>query len=208
MRILFLLLFVAALNTASGQTRFGLEAGANFAQVGFDRHNGKWGPHAGLFAQLPGKGRFSFRTGIQYSLKGLEEKDFYAGKGNLLRYDFHYLSVPLTASYKLSNRISLSFGPVVNYLLASRVTQGGKPLDLSQDGDDGFPDWDLGLQMGLSYTFKNGFGLYTRYERGFANMGNTILMNDAGASVRHVSSGSNRTWQLGASYLFPMRRGQ
>src|SRR5690606_9193008 len=163
MRIVFLFLFLACLHPLASQVRLGVEAGANRADISSWQDARRWGPHAGVFAQFPERGRFSLRTGLQYSLKGLEQDELYVRKDFLIKYDFHYLSAPVTASYRLFDEFRLTLGPVFSYLLSSRVTVGGTPVDLAQGGNSGFRDWDIGLQVGMSYNFSPGIGLYVRY---------------------------------------------
>jgi len=199
MRITLTLILMCCLAGVYGQSSFGLEAGLNHARNFYQNESGRLGFHAGVYKDLPATGKLSLRTGLHYSLKGTRVDAFFLPQGGSMFLELHYLSVPLTGMYKFSDKLSMSFGPVASYLLASRISQGGVVLSPRPGDDDGFANWDIGMQVGLHLKLKGGTGVYARYEHGLVRTNQLYFTNGEGQLIFGSSNAHNRVFQVGLS---------
>jgi hypothetical protein len=75
------------------------------------------------------------------------------------KYSYSYLSAPILAQYNLTEELTLSAGPEVNYLLKSKVKSamnyGGETHESEEDITKSSVKLGVGVQLGLKYEFPD-----------------------------------------------------
>lgn len=183
--LLVLLLFAAT--TSFAQTRFGITAGVNLANiVGSDAGDDnamKIGVHGGLIVDLGITDNFIIEPGVLYSMKGSQSKDDSEIKLNL-----NYIEIPILAKYKLESGLNFFLGPYVGFLMSATGEPGGV------DFKDAVESTDFGLKVGIGYELESGLGFNAHYEMGLAKISKEIL------GVQ--PSTNNAVIGVGISYMF------
>src|SRR5690606_10250694 len=160
------LLVLCAGRLATAQAVFGVQAGANYSFMGYADEQAAIGAHAGLFAEWTLAGNVFLRPGLQYSRKGTRPEGFI--QDNTLDFRLDYLTAPILLGYRIGERFHVDFGAAVSYLLKGKVASDGDDLG----GEEGFDDWDVGLQAGLGYRITDALSLRAGYEHGLVDMTN------------------------------------
>lgn len=194
-KTIFTLALVAGLSGAAqaqrGNVSLGLKAGASYSTlVGPQSGNpdGRFGFHAGGFANISITNLFAFQPEILYSQKGAK---FPAVADAGPR--FAYLDVPLAFHVNV-NGLFFEAGPQVGFLLSAKQEFGPVATDIKATTNA----VDFGYLAGLGYQRKSGPGIGLRYNGGFANtpkeqtVGNVTVQN----KVR------NSAFQLYLTYSF------
>lgn len=224
---LFYLLFSAQL-AFSQSIRFGVKAGANYADINGkalddNAHRYKLGWHAGLVANLqyPGNTWFSVQSELLYSRKGYEntgrETEISDGQGNLLYraqnggfVRLNYLELPVLLNFR-SGIIVFEFGPQLSYLVGYRndafLRQEfvNSTVVITDDNDRRFAEdrlrkLDIGLATGFRLETENGVGMGLRFNQGLLKLDNG---DSAGRNEARAPQGHNQVFQLYASFLLP-----
>jgi opacity protein-like surface antigen len=196
MRIILFMLILCAGRMATAQATFGVQAGANYSFMGYAEEQGAFGAHAGVFAEWSLAGDLFLRPGLQYSRKGTRLDGFV--QNNTLDFKLDYLTAPILLGYRIGERFHVDLGPAVSYLLKGRVASDGEDLG----GEEGFDDWDVGLQAGLGYRITDALSIRAGYEHGLVNMTNIQFTDENGQSLGGIDEGKNRVVQLGMSWTF------
>lgn len=84
-------------------------------------------------------------------------------------YSYSYLSLPILAQYNITDDLTVSAGPEVNYLLKSKVkssmSYGGMSHDSEEDLTDNSVKVGLGVQVGMKYQIPDSkFGVSVTYD--------------------------------------------
>lgn len=85
------------------------------------------------------------------------------------KYSYSYLSMPILAQYNITDDLTVSAGPEVNYLLKSKVKSsmnyGGMSHDSEEDLTDNSVKVGLGVQVGMKYQIPDSkFGVSVTYD--------------------------------------------
>lgn len=151
--ILSVLLFLLANTTVSSQINFGLNAGLNLSSLSSDSNYDRWdygmGFRIGGIAEKT-FGKFGLRLETDYSF--VEVKGDFHDKIQL-----HYISIPLTLTYKPIDWLKLYVGPELNVLLNQRG-----PKYHGTFGDDDFENFDYGAHIALEFRITERLGIYGR----------------------------------------------
>lgn len=191
-----LLLFAAfagfAFTTSQAQEmRFGVKAGANFANMtikedGFSiKPESRTAFHIGALVEFPISDAFYIQPEILYNSVGSKvnfSESFMGMEINsesTLKLD--YISIPIMAKYYFMEGFSLEAGPQIGFLMSakndySNVVSGmGMGMDQNESGTEdikeGFKAIDLGLGIGASYRLDMGLFFSARYVLGLSNIG-------------------------------------
>ena len=116
-----IMLFSIATVVQAQSIRFGIKAGANFANQNGDdvpdvSKEGITSYHAGLVSEIKLMDRFAIQPELLYSTQGASYK--YAGEE--FKNELGYLSIPVLAKIYLSESLSLELGPQASFLLKDR----------------------------------------------------------------------------------------
>src|SRR5258708_5564415 len=125
-KALFLFLCASSLVISQAQTRFGIQAGANFANLtGSDVTGAKMKVdfNAGAFANIPLSSMFSFNPEVLYSGQGAK---FDGGKINL-----NYINVPVLIQYNNPSGFFAETGPQIGFIMSAKEkADGGGTTDI------------------------------------------------------------------------------
>lgn len=195
-KIIVLLFFAFAMQTATAQIQYGIKAGINynnngdatFSTAGSDLIDGaksKSGWHAGLWlrAKLPILGLY-----IRPELIYTQVKSEYLYKGTTTDYDFKKIDVPVLVGTKFLGFANAFIGPSFQYIIDS-------DFQFSNLSTDDFSKFSVGMQMGFGVEFGS-LGVDVRWERGLSSTEANFVDNNTNITV------DNRTNQIifGISY--------
>jgi hypothetical protein len=164
--LLVLLLFAAT--TSFAQTRFGIVAGLNLANItgsdAGDNNAMKMGVHGGIVVDLGVTDNFIIEPGVLFSMKGTQDADESDFKTNL-----NYIDIPILAKYKLESGLNFFLGPYIGILMSA--TAGPDDDDIKEF----LETTDIGLKLGLGYELESGLGFAAHYSMGFTTVSKEIL---------------------------------
>ncbi|HLV14534.1 MAG TPA: porin family protein [Xanthomarina sp.] len=199
-----LLLFTAiaafAFSTAHSQEiRFGVKAGANFANMSVKPDDGisldgRTSFHIGGLVEIPISEKFSVQPELLYSSVGAKYKDNDPFFGDMeLTYKLSYISIPVMAKYYVVDGLALEAGPQFGFLASAKgeVEIGGESA--SEDIKDQFKSLDIGLGIGASYRLDMGVFFGARYALGLSN-----IADDTDDDVKV----KNNVLQISVGYTF------
>jgi hypothetical protein len=188
---LFVLFSVCSIKA---QSTFGLKGGPNLAYMSIDNTTITLLFHAGAFSEIQMSDKFFLRPELLYSRKGSKQT-------LTSTYDLDiavsYVSIPVLAGWKASDRLSLLVGPEINYTLDGRLYlyDDQKVLDASS-----FEDWDVAIDLGMAYRITRKFSAEIRYSLGLINVMEVMFTDLHGRPIGSLNEGKNRTLQLSLSY--------
>jgi hypothetical protein len=182
-KVFLLIIGVASFATMQAQTKFGVKAGANFANITGDDVDDtkiKVGINVGAFARFGLGDSWSLQPEVVFSTQGAKLD---GGKYNL-----SYVNIPILAQYNFKGGFNVEAGPQIGFLTSAKA----KPDEGdSEDIKDAFKSTDFALAFGAGYTTTANVGFNVRYNLG---LGNIIDSDDAKAH--------NSVIQVGVFYLF------
>ena len=193
--------------------RYGLKVGLNLANGTFTTDSSgvklpttkkQIGPQVGFVMQIALSEKWFLNPEVLYSQKGVKFDYNYKIDSNTTRFAFTtnnnlvltYITLNPDISYRANEKISLNFGPSINYLLSNNlvvITSGDTIVpDFSGEIEDA-NSIDIGLNLGLSYYFNTHFVLNGRVFTGFL----PIETND-----EDLFSMTNRAFTFSVAYFF------
>jgi hypothetical protein len=167
--------------TASAQTKFGITAGATYANMKFKsgdvsvKNDYKLGFTAGVFADMTISKDFSFQPALNFTQKGTkDEGDGYSDKTTL-----NYLEVPLNFVYSFQpgNGLFIGAGPSIAFGLSGQDkweengNSGSDDINFGS-GQDEVKVFELGANFMAGYKMKNGFLVSAGYNLGLTDISN------------------------------------
>ena len=150
--------------SAQAQYRFGVLAGANFADVVGDESSDnaiKTSFHAGIGIEGSLNERYSLTLAALYSVKGTKSEEI-----SDLCVDINYVEFPLAIKYQLENGFGFWVGPYFGILTSANFKFDNESEEVTEQ----FNDLDAGVKLGLGYRLKNGLGIHVDYSRGLTNI--------------------------------------
>lgn len=172
-----------------GNVSLGLKAGASltdFVGPNSGSYNGRFGFHAGIFANIGLTRLVAFQPELLYSQKGAQ--------GNSdAKYRFHYVDVPLVFHIN-TDGFFFEGGPQIGFLAAAQYQVGDRSVAVT----DGYKMVDFGYVAGLGYQLKHSLGAGLRYNGEFTNFPNPELIGNVKVQPRQ----RNSAFQLYATYSF------
>lgn len=190
-KLLFLAVLVATGSILHAQeTRFGVKAGASFAnwavEVGGEKeedYKNRVGFQIGFLADVPISSSISFQPQFNFTSKGsAEEHD-----GHLDKIVVNAIDIPLNLVFKSSSFFA-GIGPNLGINLAASVKEEGESEEITIGNDPGnLKRMDFGANVMVGYEFKNGLFISAQYTPGFVNLspdnGVTARSNFGGVSL-------------------------
>lgn len=158
--------------------RFGIKAGANFANQNgdtppaFNSKESITSYHAGLVSEIKLFENFAIQPELLYSTQGASYKNV----DEEFKNELGYLSIPLLAKFYLSKSLSLELGPQASFLLSDR-----KNVDF---GDQ--KTFELAAVGGLGLNITKNLFIQARYGLGLteasknADIKNSTIQLSAG----------------------------
>lgn len=164
----FLSTIIANLLTAQ-KINFGVKSGLNYSNTiapGDDAFLARTSFHAGVFVEIPLKGRWSFHPEIMYSSQGsrfdfskvnFEGPESGVENDRIVVDEANFLIVPLITRFNFNELISLELGPQVGFLLSEgSFIDYGPTLGVGFDIRDRFKI-QLRSYLGISDVFRKSF---------------------------------------------------
>lgn len=172
------------LNTAAQKLNYGIVAGVDMVQlapIGNDH------PH--LFDRPRASFNINAHLGYEYNKNwGLTVEPGFMSKGGSIQNDetklkLNYLQMPILADYYLNDRISISFGPELAYLLSSQIKIDGNSIDAQKVYDQKF---ELSGVVGLNFELESNIDLGVRYSHGLTHISEITYLDE---NDFHLSNG-------------------
>ena len=147
--------------------KFGIVAGPNFSTFHSNFFDGKFrgGFHAGILGVFKFSEKWAFRPEILYSQQGMTIRDDPGSYTKFMNYN-NYISIPIQFEYFFKDWFSLQFGPGIGFLLKAQEITKYPGNDNIEDVTDTYYRVDIGLYLGVEYTFNDHFGLGFRFYSG------------------------------------------
>jgi hypothetical protein len=181
-KVVLLLVCASSLVFASAQTKFGVKAGANLANVtDDDGAKMKFGINGGVQASIGLGTMFSFAPELVYSSQGAK----YDGDMSI---NLNYINLPLLLQYNNPSGFFAHTGPQVGLLMSAKAKVGSESGDIK----DQLNSTDFSWAIGAGFATQSGFGFNARY-----NIGLSKLAKEDGAG-----SSKNSVIQFGLFYNF------
>lgn len=178
---LCLLIGFAVFAQSGSKWRIGFKAGWNYSDLlmsgspeGNDatfNQSTDWlsGVHAGFRSELLLNESISLNADVLYNQRGLKSVINYpTGGASSFSNTSHYLSLPLTAGFKVIDQLWVEAGGEISAWLGQTALLDGEKIDFFDDS--GYAASDVGLIGGLSYQFGKWIKLSGRYYRGLGNV--------------------------------------
>ena len=156
--------------------------------------------HGGLVSKIDLSDQWYLQPELLYSVKGGDRSKTLL-PGVHLEFTFNYLSLPLMLGLNVGNGFSFQAGPEINYLLSIRSEFGSE----TNTGKGDFPDLEFGVGVGAQYQIKM-LAFYARYMHSLTDIPDLHITDINGASLGLAENGSHRVIQVGASFLFPLKK--
>ena len=189
---LFIGLTVFAQNGA--KWRIGFKAGWNYSDLlmsgspeGNDatcNQSTDWlsGVHAGFRSELLLKESIALNADVLYNQRGLKSVINYPTGGNSsFSTTSHYLSLPITAGFKLIDHLWVEAGGEISFWLDQTARLDGKKINYLENSE--YASTDIGLTGGLSYQFGKWIKLSGRYYRGLGNVQDVTFTDANGQPI-------------------------
>jgi len=184
---LFILVCLAttAFTSQAQKTRFGFTGGVVFANyhAEVDGESGKGdtksGVTAGLLADIPLSSHFSFQPALNFTQKGMAEKEIYLGITEKSSLRINCIEVPLNVLYNVSSNTGNFFigaGPSLAFHVSGKWKFNDGSESTSSDvkfgntDEDHFKSMDFGANFLTGYSFPNGLMLAVNYNLGLSNL--------------------------------------
>ncbi|WP_121966609.1 porin family protein [Myroides sp. N17-2] len=196
---IFALLSISTIATAQNSTstngekpkvQFGIRAGFNQTIINnIDDLVGKSGFHIGGVAEVRLAPRFALQGELVYTTMGgkLESIDLpfttsYSGKVNM-----NYIAIPVMAKYFVTEGFNIQAGPQFSFAVKTEGEVNGKTGDIGSLVNK----FDLGINAGLGYDFKNNLFIDTRVNFGLIDVFKDVPVNN-----------KNFAFMIGLGYKF------
>ncbi|GGA76468.1 hypothetical protein GCM10008015_16350 [Flavobacterium palustre] len=158
--------------------RFGVKAGANFANQNgdtppeFESKESITSYHAGLLAEVKLFDSFAIQPELLYSTQGATYKDAVEEFKN----ELGYLSIPVLAKFYLSKSLSLELGPQASFLLSEKNDFDVEDAETFEFGVVG----GLGLNITKNLFVQARYGLGLTEASKNADIKNSTIQLSAG----------------------------
>ena len=176
------LVFIFLLNLLIGSTLFaqvsvGIKAGGALSGHTFDGIGLGEGEFikptylGGLFVSVPLTDKFNLQPEVLYTNKGDQ-----SSSGDL-RYNLHYINLPIMLQYHVLDRLTVELGPEFGYLLSAgtNFNSGGfSSFSNTPSFDDqllaSYRDLDIALNLGVDYALSDRWSVNVRYNLGIRDI--------------------------------------
>jgi opacity protein-like surface antigen len=165
-KIILSAIAVMAFGFANAQeTKFGVKAGVNFANLTGDieETSSKVGFQVGGFAEFKLSEKFAIQPELLFSTQGAKQD---IGQSEDLKLNLSYLNVPVMAKYYVAEKFSLEAGPQIGFLVGAKYKFDGE----EEDAKDDVKSIDFGVNFGAGYDFTENLSAGIRYNLGLANI--------------------------------------
>lgn len=159
------------------------------------------GVHAGFRSELLLKESIALNADLLYNQRGFKTDLRYpTGATSPISFNAHYLSLPLTAGFKLIDQLWVEAGGEISAWLDQTALLNGEKISLFDDSK--YAATDVGLIGGLSYQFGKWIKLSGRYYRGLGNVQDVTFTDANGQPIKDKANLNYHGVQLSLT-VFP-----
>ena len=159
------------------------------------------GVHAGFRSELLLKESVALNADLLYNQRGLKTIiRFPTGGTSSFSTNSHYLSLPLTAGFKLIDQLWVEAGGEISAWLDQTALLDGEKINLFDDSR--YAATDVGLIGGLSYQIGKWIKLSGRYYRGLGNIQDVTFTDANGKPIEDKANLNYHGVQLSLT-VFP-----
>lgn len=202
-KIFYLLVIIFSTNLGAQELNFGVKGGINRSSVIGDLsidYNGRISFHAGVFAEIPLKGKFSFHPELLYSSQGFtfsveefrfDSLDPSVSNDSRAWTARDFLTIPLITRFNFTEKFSVELGPQIGFLIKSYGEALGDRGSFS-----GNFQFDIGPTLGVGYDVDK-FKLQLRYFLGVSDLLRESIFEENGIDDNQFDS----VFQLSIGYV-------
>lgn len=176
--------------TTNAQIKFGVKAGANFANVNGDNVGSTStlvGFNGGVFVGLGLADHLSLQPELVYSMQGFKQDD----NGTTATQSLNYLNIPVLLKYRFPMGLFIETGPQIGFLMSAKAKESG----VSIDDKSGLKSTDFSWAIGAGFHIPTTqLAVDVRYNFGLANI---VDDSNSGGSSSSVKNG---VFQVGLMY--------
>lgn len=192
-KVLLIAALILTAGIANAQLKFGVKAGANISNVGFDDTDNKVGFNTGVFGELK-ISKFAVQPEVLFSMQGAKYDIGSDGKGKI---ELNYISIPVMAKYYVIPGLSIEAGPQIGFLMSAKDKADGEE---DFDMKDFMKKTDFSINFGVSYELPVlPVGIFARYSLGLTDLYDESKLEPM---ERDGDYGKNRIFQIGAFVKF------
>jgi len=184
--LLFVIMLFFVFNIEAQSIKGGFQLGFSASQISGDQLAGynKPGAYGGVFAYTFFSDHSAFQMEINFVQKG-SHKNSHPDKGDYRKYNLNmnYIEVPfLYKHYVYDGQIALVAGLSYAQLIGDAVEKDEVGVITQPIGAPVFKTWELGVQAGIEYKFKENWTVVLRHENSILPVrehsgGATYLLN-------------------------------
>ncbi len=163
----FIISVFLLLTAKAQQPHFGVKGGVNISTFHFNNNSSvdsKVGLHAGILAHIHASPTWALQPELLYSLEGAQQT--LPGNNNKIKYNLHYINVPVLLQYMFKNGFRLEGGPQIGFLLSAKTKTG----NVTVTNGDNYKSPTFSIPLGLGYLSSSGIGLDARYVFGVSDI--------------------------------------
>lgn len=131
------------------------------------------------------------RPELLYSSKGFAFNA--TGTSNKGSLKLNYISVPILFGYRPDSKSEIFLGPEFGFLRKAV----SKSLGISEDMTNFYRHFDVGFDLGFAYHISKVFGAEVRYNYGFKDLVNVVIVDDNGDISGQVKTELTGFFNLG-----------
>jgi hypothetical protein len=167
----FLALTVICMTSQAQNTRFGVQAGAAFANYNFrsdgtkDNGSSKVGFTVGVVVDVPISEHFVFQPAVNFVQKGTKQKETIGNETTTYELTTNHIEVPFNFLYNsqtASGRFFIGAGPSIAFGMSGKAkykdnsTEVKSTINFGSSDDDDLKGFDFGANFVAGYGFSNG----------------------------------------------------
>jgi hypothetical protein len=185
--------------------RFGIKAGANFAEIKVSdgsapstQNRGSF--NAGFLYNLPLGGMLRLQPELYYSGQGSRFSQSYTNPNYTVNYTdkLGYINLPVLLQFQTEGGFYVEVGPQLGYLISAKQDITGNTIANSETNiKDQLKKMDIAGAGGIGYLSRVGLGIDARYVYGFRDIYDREDNNNT-----NVPEMKNRVIQVGIFYQF------
>ena len=109
----------------------------------------------------------------------------------------NYISVPVLFGYRPDSKSEILLGPEFGFLRKAV----SKSLGIREEMTYLYRHFDVGFDLGVAYNISRVFGAEARYNHGFKDLVNVVIVDDNGDITGQGKNGANRVFQFGLFFM-------
>jgi len=182
---MFLALTATYFGSQAQDTRFGVQAGAAFANYNAksdgqsDNGSTKVGLTLGLVVHIPVSEHFVFEPAVNFVQKGFKQSETINGETESIELTTNHIEIPFNFVYNSATQggaffigagPSLALGMSGKWKYKTTGTEVKQTVNFGSSDDDDLKGFDLGVNVLAGYRLPNGLFIAANYNAGLSNL--------------------------------------